>query len=115
MKVRINGVAAKVKEIEFLFGLMLAKKLLKHSDNFSRTIQATCMPAIEVHRLSGLCIEVLQRMRTKCDFELFCQRSRSAQKLLNVGNPVLKRNRKRPSSYEDGPAGHFFFDTPELF
>ena len=46
--------AAKVKEFDFLFGLMLAKKLLMHSDNFSRTIQATCMPAIEAHRLSGL-------------------------------------------------------------
>ena len=35
MKARINGVAAKMKELYFLFGLMLAEKLLKHSDNFS--------------------------------------------------------------------------------
>ena len=115
MKARINGVAAKMKEFDFLFGLMLAEKLLKHSDNFSRTIQATSMPAIEAHRLSGLCIEVLQRMRTDRDFELFWELSRSTQKLLNVDDPVLKRNRKRPRSYEDGSAEHFFFDTPELF
>ena len=50
IKARINGVAAKMKEFKFLFGFMLAEKLQKHSDNFSRTIQATSMPAIQAHR-----------------------------------------------------------------
>ena len=35
MKARINGVAAKMKELNFLFSFMLAKKTLTHSDNFS--------------------------------------------------------------------------------
>ena len=38
MKAKINGVAAKTKEFDFLFGLILAEKQLKHSDNFSRKI-----------------------------------------------------------------------------
>ena len=35
MKARINGVATKMKEFNFLFGLMLAEKLIKHSDHIS--------------------------------------------------------------------------------
>ena len=44
MKARINGVAAEMKEFNFLFGLMNPEKLLKHSNNVSWTIQATSMP-----------------------------------------------------------------------
>ena len=73
------------------------------------------MPAIETHHFSGLCIEVLQRMRTHQDFELFWKLCRSTQTFLNVDDPVLQGKWKRPRSFEDGPTEHFSFNTPELF
>ena len=94
MKARINGVAAKMKDFDFLFCFMLGEKLLKHCDNLNKTIQATSMPAVEARRLSELC--VLQEMRTDHDFEMFWALRRTIQQLLNVSEPVLKRNRKRP-------------------
>ncbi len=46
VKARINGVAAKMKEFRFLFCLILAERLLKHSDNLSKSMQATYMPCM---------------------------------------------------------------------
>ena len=42
---------------------MLAERLLKHSDNLSRTMQATAMPVVEAKHLAELCVEVLQQMK----------------------------------------------------
>ena len=62
IKARINGVAAKMKEFDFLFCLMLSETILKHTDNLSKTIRATSMPAVEGCRLSRLCIKVLKKL-----------------------------------------------------
>ncbi len=62
VKAQINGVAAKMKEFRFLFCLILAERLLKHSDNLSKSMQATYMPAVEAKQLSELCIKVLQSL-----------------------------------------------------
>ena len=71
IKARVNGVAAKMKEFDFLFCLMLSERILKHTDNLSKTIQATSMPAVEGRRLSHLCIEVLKKLRTDESFDQF--------------------------------------------
>ena len=41
MKSRIAEIAAKVKELKFIFCLMLAECLSKYSDNLSKTLPAT--------------------------------------------------------------------------
>ena len=53
-----------MKEFDFLFGFMLAECILKHTDNLSKTIQATTMLAVKAHGLSNLCIRVFKKMRT---------------------------------------------------
>ena len=53
VKARINGVSSAMKTFDFLFGLMLAERILKHTDNLSRTLQATSMSAVEA-RLRAL-------------------------------------------------------------
>ena len=52
VKARINGVAAVMKTFGFLFGLMLAERILKHTDNLSKTIQASSISAVEACSLS---------------------------------------------------------------
>ena len=94
---------------------MLAEKLLKHCDNLSRTIQSSSMPAVEAHRLSELCIRVFQKMRDDEDFDLFWALTQQTQKQLDVNDPILQRQRKRPRRYEDGSASPFFFSDPKAY
>ena len=54
-----------MKEFDFPFGLVPAERILKHTDNLSKTIQATTMPAVEARGLSKLCIQVFEKMRTE--------------------------------------------------
>ena len=107
VKSRINGVASKTKEFDFLFGLMLAERIL---DNLSKTIQATIMPAVEARRLSKLCIEVFKKIRTEGCFDQFWELTKLTQRLLNVKDPrpALPRARKKPLRYKDdnGEAYH---------
>ena len=108
-------ITAKMKEFAFLFCLMLAENLLKHCDNLSRTIQSSSMPAVEARRLSELCIRVFQKMRDDEDFDLFWALTQQTQKQLDVNDPILQRQCKRPRRYEDGSASPFFFSDPKAY
>ena len=44
-KARIQGVAAQIRTFPFLFGSMLGKCILKHTDNLSRMLQHVLMSA----------------------------------------------------------------------
>ena len=112
IKARINGVAAKMKEFDFLFCLMLSERILKHTDNLSKTIQATSMPAVEGRRLSHLCTEVLKKLRTDESFDQFWAYVEQVQHTLNVSDASLPRPHKRPRQYEDGTADHYHSPTP---
>ena len=114
IKARINGVAAKMKEFDFLFCLLLSERILKHTDNLSKTIQATAMPAVEGHRLSQLCIEVLRKLRTDECFDHFWAYVEQIRETLNVSDASLPRVHKRPRRYEDGTADHYHPPTPMM-
>lgn len=113
VKARINGVAAKMKEFKFLFCLMLAERLLKHSDNLSRTMQSTSMSAVEAKQLCEMCVKVLEKMREEEAFDLFWELVLTTQRELDVSDPVLPRKSKRPRCYEDGAAEPFFHEEPK--
>ena len=115
MKARISGVAPKMMEINFLFSLMLAERLLKHCDNLSKTIQSTSMPAVEARRLSKLCVTVLQKIRGDEEFELFWSLVLKTQRELNVRDPVLPRKREQTSQYEDGSSDCASFSDPKSY
>ena len=71
VKVRINGVAAMMKSFKFFFGLMQAERILKHTDNLSKTHQHSTISAVEAHSDSQLSMAVLQKMRTDLSFDQF--------------------------------------------
>ena len=110
VKARINGVASLMKTFNFLFGLMLAERILKHTDNLSRTLQATSMSAIEAQSISQLCVSVLRSFRTDVNFDLFWDLVISTQQSLGLSDPVLPRQRKRPHAMKGQPK-HFFQAT----
>lgn len=96
VKARINRVAAVMNSFKFLFGLMLAERILKHTDNLSRTIQASPMPAVEARSLSQLCIAVFEKIRTEECFDQFWAFVELTHESLGVSEPILPRQRKRP-------------------
>ena len=70
-----------MKEFNFLFGLMLAEKLLKHSNNISRKIQVTSMPAIEAHHSyeNGPGLRIILEAVSKYTNITECRRPRTAK------------------------------------
>jgi len=61
VKARIIGAESKMKDFDFLFGLLLSVRILKHTDNLSKTLQATVMSAVEAYGVAKLCIDVLRK------------------------------------------------------
>ena len=47
MRSRIEGVSSCMRSFNFFFGVSLGKLLLRHSDNLSKTLQASSMSAAE--------------------------------------------------------------------
>lgn len=81
-----------MKDFEFLFSLLLTERILKHTDNLSRTLQATSMSAIEGHRLSNLIVDVLKGMRSDESFSLFWKYVETVQRNLMVNDPTTPKN-----------------------
>ena len=104
VKARIIGVQSKMKDFDFLYGLLLSERILKHTDNLSKTLQATAMSAVEAYGVAKLCIDVFKKIRTDEDYDLFWELANTTQKSLNVKDPALPRARKRPRRYEEGTA-----------
>ena len=114
VKARINGVAAMMKSFNFLFGLMLAERILKHTDKLSKTLQHSAMSAVEAHSISQLSIAVLQKMHTDLRFDQFWALVQLTQQSLHVSEPSMSRHRKQPRSYEDGVADPYYPEEPKL-
>jgi len=66
---KINGVASKMREFDFLFGLLLAERILKHTNNLSKAIQATVFPAVEAHNLSKFVHSSFSKIRSQDCFD----------------------------------------------
>lgn len=115
VKARINGVAAVMNSFKFLFGLMLAERILKHTDNLSRTIQASSMPAVEARSLSRLCIAVFEKIRTDDCFDQFWALVELTCESLGVSEPILPRQRKRPRLYNVGAGEPYHPDEPKTY
>ena len=53
-RTRIIGVQAQINQFSFLFGLMLAERVLQHTDNLSKTLQNPKLTAIEGEQITQL-------------------------------------------------------------
>ena len=104
-----------MQNFSFLFGLMLAEQILKHTDNLSHTLQPASLSAVEAQSISQLCVSVLQDMRTDSNFSLFWDLVLSTQRSLGMNDPVFPRQRKWPPRYEEGAAQPYFPLDPKQF
>ena len=62
VKARLTGVQSKMKNFDFMFGLLLGERIPKHTDNLSKTLQATAMSAVEAYSVAKLCIDVFKKI-----------------------------------------------------
>ena len=108
VKARIIGIQSKMKDFDFLFGLLLGERILKHTDNLSKTLQATAMSAVEAYGVAKLCTDVFKKIRTDDNFDLFWELAKATQNSLEVHDPALPRARKCPRRYEDGAAEPYY-------
>ena len=42
-----------MKDFDFLFGILLGYRILKHTQNLSKALQATAMSAVEAHSVTN--------------------------------------------------------------
>ena len=71
IRARVIGVNATMNRFDFLFGLVLAERLLQHTDNLSKTLQAPSLTASEAQQIAELTCKTLSRIRTTEAFDLF--------------------------------------------
>jgi hypothetical protein len=99
-------------DFQLLFGLMLAERIFKHTDNLSCALQAPSPSAVEAQSVSKLCVSGLEDLRTDSNFDLLWDLVLSTQKSLGVSDPVIPQQCKRPPCYEEGTAQPHFLLSP---
>ena len=113
MSSRIQGVASRMTSFDFFFGVSLGELLLKHSDNLSKTLQASNMSAAEGQKVADMTIRTLQSICSDVNFQLFWSLINQKASSLDIDEPVLPRQRKRPRRYEDGASEGDFPESVE--
>ena len=78
---------------DLLFGLQLSMKILKITDNLSRTLQKKSMSAAEVAELT---VKTLKSMCTDANFNTFFSLCNCFREHTNTNLPILPRKRKAP-------------------
>ena len=89
MRSRIIGVSTCMKSLDFCFGVVLGELLLQHSDNLSRTLQATHMSAAQGQKVAEMTMKTLQSVRSEENFRLFWTKVVKMGHDLGVDDPVL--------------------------
>ena len=68
---RITGVATQMETFDYLYGVMLGKMILGHSDNLSHTLQERNTSAAEGQEVAEIVVQTLQRMRALTNAFIF--------------------------------------------
>ena len=107
IKGRIIGLKTQMSQYKLLFGLHLCERILKITDNLSKTLQTQSLSASEARKIAKYTIQTLQEMRTDVMFDVFFEYVESLRKRTDTEEPILPRKRRVPSRYEVGEGeGH---------
>ena len=93
IKGRIIGVQTQITTFDLLFGLQLSMKILKITDNLSRTLQKQSMSAAEGQSVAELTVKTLKSMRTDENFSAFFALCNCFREHTNTNLPVLPRKK----------------------
>ena len=92
---------------------MLGQLLLQHSDSLSMALQSQSMSTLEGQKIACTTVCTIESMRSDESFKLFWKKVTDLAGSLDVNNPTLPRQRKRPRGYETGLSDSSFPQTVE--
>ena len=113
IKGHIIGVQTQMLRYSTLFGLQLGKKILKITDNLSRTLQHQAMSAAEGQAVAELTVRTLKAMRTEESFAMFFDLVNRFHEMSGTDSPVLPRKRRAPQRFEIGSGEGSHSETVE--
>ena len=111
LKGRIIGVKTQMSQYNLLFGLKLCERILKITDNLSKTFQKQSLSAAAAHDLAELTIKTLKGMRTDEAFELFFQMVERLHGCTDTKELTLPRKGKAPKRIEIGEGDGYHSPT----
>ena len=88
IKCRILGVQSQMSNFSLLFGLQLCERILKITDNLSKTLQNKSLSAAEGQHVTKLTVTTLTKMRTSEAFDLFYKLLMNLQVQAGTNPPV---------------------------
>ena len=80
-----------MSSFDFLYGLVLGKMLLRHTDNLSRTIQKEHISAAEGQAVAGMTVSTLSSMRNDEHFDMLREKVKAMAMESGVDEPKLPR------------------------
>lgn len=96
IKGRVIGVQTQMSKFNLLFGLKLCLRILKITDNLSKTLQKDSLSAAAAQNISKLTVTTLKKMRADEHFVLFFLSVLCLQEGNEINHPTLPRKRKAP-------------------
>ncbi|XP_074641139.1 zinc finger MYM-type protein 1-like [Tubulanus polymorphus] len=119
-KARIIGVQSQMKQWDFFWGVNLARLVLRHADNLSKTLQNPNLTAAAGQKCAMDTLSTLRAIRTDRDFDLFYdtvlkmaqQTDEDGYPKLEISDPKLPRRRNTPARFEMGNAAPEHPGTP---
>ena len=115
IKSRIIGVKHQTHTFEFFIGVVIGERILKHTDNLSRTLQHKDMSATEGQEVANLSVKTLQHMRDESTFNLFWAMVQQLASKDDIREPSLPRRRKAPQRFEVGSSEPEHPSSPEEY
>ena len=107
MRSRIQGASLCMNSFELFFGL--------HSDNLSKTLQSRHKLAAEGQKIAEMIIHTLESIRSEENFLLLWLKVTNMANDLDVGDPILPQQRKRPQTFEESTQEEHFPGSVEDF
>ena len=102
-----------MSNFDVLFGLKLSERILKITDNLSKTLQKQSLSAAEAQHVITLSVTTLEKIRTTECFSLFCKVVLNLQDHTGTDSPVLPRKRRAPQHLEVGDSAGYHSSTAE--
>ena len=113
VKARIIGVQSQMSTFNLLFGLKLCERILKMTDNLSKTLQKSTPSAANAQHIASLTVTTLSKMRTDEGFHSFFTTVQSLCTTVGAEQPSLPRRRKVPRRIDDGSGDSYSSATIE--
>ena len=102
VKGRLIGVKFQMSQYRLLFGMHLCERILKITDNLSKTLQNKSLSAAEGNAVARLTISTLKGMRNDKMFKLFLANVECMRQRTETNEPSLPRKRMAPRHLEVG-------------